>query len=360
MTRFLSWPGEFVENAQYSDYCPTESGTSSSQGIFGCKDLDNNGIADIFDDPTLNANDTDSDGITNSLDQCPNTALNSYVNEQGCSYEDYVKGEFNYDNDGDGIVNTYDLCDNTPPNSTVNKNGCLNDFDGDNVPDDSDNCPDSRPLATVDQYGCARDSDGDGIPNDGDNCDNSRLDLEVDQYGCNIAEESIVESFVEGVESNKAISSSIGIGAIMLALFALIKTNVLAGLIPDSLKVIRSLSRKSNLSKEEQKELEYLQTVVQTYAEEENMIMSELTKLSSDINSRYASKELKQKTRDLLVDLIADLQSKPIAQLKIIAYDSGYFGLSKTTTDVKIEGGNYDYAVEEEREQKQNSDIYDF
>ena len=360
LTRFVSWPGEFVENAQYSDYCPTESGTSSIGDIYGCKDLDNNGIADIFDNKNSNVNDTDSDGVANNMDQCPNTESNSYVNEYGCSYEDYVKGDFDYDSDDDGVVNTYDLCSDTPPNSTVNANGCLSDFDGDNVPDDSDNCPDSRPSATVDQYGCARDSDGDGIPNDGDNCDNSRLDLEVDQFGCNIVEESIVESFVEGVESNKAISSSIGIGAIMLAAFALIKTNVLAGLIPESLKVLRSLSRKSNLSKEEERELEYLQTVVQTYAEEENMIMSELTKLSSDINSRYASKELKQKTRDLLVDMITDLQSKPIAQLKIIAYDSEYFGLSKTTTDVKIEGSNYDYAVEEEIAEKQNSDIYDF
>ena len=283
-----------------------------------------------------------------------------YVNEYGCSYEDYLAGNFDYDSDDDGVVNMYDLCKQTPPNSTVNENGCLSDFDGDGVSDDNDNCPDSRPSATVNQYGCARDADGDGIPNDGDKCENSRLDLEIDQYGCNIVEESVVESFMQGVESNQAISSSIGIGAILLAVFALIKTNVLAGLIPDTLKAIRSISRKNNLSKEEQKELEYLQTVVQTYAEEENMIIGELTKLSSDINSRYAGKELKQKTRDLLVNLIADLQSKPIAQLKIIAYDSEYFGLSKPKSEIKTDVGNYDYAVEEESEYQSEPDPYKY
>ena len=360
LTRVVSWPGEFVEDAQSPDYCPLENGASFIGGIYGCKDTDGDGIADIFENEELLTNDTDSDGIPDALDQCPNTNLNLYVNEYGCSYEDYLAGNFDYDSDDDGVVNMYDLCKQTPPNSTVNENGCLSDFDRDGVSDDNDNCPDSRPSATVNQYGCARDADGDGIPNDGDKCENSRLDLEIDQYGCNIIEESVVESFIQGVESNQAISSSIGIGAILLAVFALVKTNVLAGLIPDTLKVIRSISRKNNLSKEEQKELEYLQTVVQTYAEEENMIMGELTKLSSDINSRYAGKELKQKTRDLLVNLISDLQSKPIAQLKIIAYDSEYFGLSKSKSEIKTDVGNYDYAVEEESEYQSESDPYKY
>jgi len=360
LTRFVSWPGKFVEGATTPDYCPTESGTSQIGEIYGCKDVDGDGLADFLDDDIIVSNDEDFDGVTNNQDHCPNTNIGEYVNEYGCSYEDYIKGNINYDFDNDGIVNTYDLCENTPLNSTVGQNGCLNDFDGDGFSDDNDECPDSPPLAKVDDYGCMKDADGDGIPDDGDNCDYSRLDLEVDQYGCTIVEESVVESIVETVENNKAISSSIGFGAIFLAVFALIKTNILAGLLPDSLKAIRSMSRKSNLSKEERRELEYLQTVVQTYVEEENIIISELTKLSSDINSRYAGKELKKNTRDLLVDLITDLQSKPVAQLKIIAYDSNYFGLSKSTSKVKSEGSNYDYAVEEEAESDANPDPYEY
>ena len=59
--------------------------------------------------------DTDCDGIIdNSPDQCPNTPLNTQVNNLGCQP----------DNDHDGVFNNQDNCPSTPANVIVDKLGC--------------------------------------------------------------------------------------------------------------------------------------------------------------------------------------------------------------------------------------------
>lgn len=86
--------------------------------------------------------DSDSDGILDCIDNCPNDPNPAQV-----------------DQDGDGLGNVCDSCPSDP----------LNDIDGDGVCGDQDNCP---TIANSNQ----RDQDGDGAGND---CDCSRTDPTV-------------------------------------------------------------------------------------------------------------------------------------------------------------------------------------
>ena len=50
--------GQYIEGAIRSDYCPETSGTSTSDGYFGCVDDNGNGIADLFDNDDSNGSTT--------------------------------------------------------------------------------------------------------------------------------------------------------------------------------------------------------------------------------------------------------------------------------------------------------------
>jgi OOP family OmpA-OmpF porin len=58
--------------------------------------------------------DDDKDGILNSLDKCPQSPLNTRVDESGC----------NVDSDNDGVLNADDICPNTPLGDDVTEDGC--------------------------------------------------------------------------------------------------------------------------------------------------------------------------------------------------------------------------------------------
>ena len=58
-------------------------------------------------------NDLDDDGITNDIDQCPNTPAGVDVNEVGCP-----------DSDGDGIYDNEDDCPNVTPDVDEDGDGC--------------------------------------------------------------------------------------------------------------------------------------------------------------------------------------------------------------------------------------------
>ena len=82
-------------------------------------------------DKTIVANftkmDSDSDGVTDDIDNCTDTPSGETVDENGCSSDQR-------DDDDDGINNGNDLCDNTPSGETVDENGCSDsqkDLDGD-------------------------------------------------------------------------------------------------------------------------------------------------------------------------------------------------------------------------------------
>ena len=94
--------------------------------------------------------DTDGDGITDDLDQCPDTPSGATVDATGCS-------DSQKDTDGDGITDDLDQCPDTPSGATVDTTGCSDsqkDTDGDGITDDLDQCPDTSSGATVDGTGC--------------------------------------------------------------------------------------------------------------------------------------------------------------------------------------------------------------
>ena len=100
--------------------------------------------------------DTDGDGVTDVLDQCPNTPTGQTVDTNGCS-------EMQKDTDGDGVTDDLDQCPNTSSGETVDNTGCSDmqkDTDGDGTNDAHDAFPNDANEDT--------DSDGDGT---GDNAD---------------------------------------------------------------------------------------------------------------------------------------------------------------------------------------------
>ncbi|MFL0797801.1 MAG: PHB depolymerase family esterase [Cellvibrionaceae bacterium] len=97
--------------------------------------------------------DSDSDGVFDQFDLCPNTPAGTSVDSEGCPI-------VNNDSDNDGVTDDIDQCPNTPPGDTVNAIGCTviiiieNDEDGDGVTDDIDACPGTPAGTEVDVNGC--------------------------------------------------------------------------------------------------------------------------------------------------------------------------------------------------------------
>jgi hypothetical protein len=67
--------------------------------------------------PDLNV-DSDSDGINDGEDDCPNTPEGETVDNNGCSETQ------SNDSDKDGVPNRFDQCDTTPEGAVVDANGC--------------------------------------------------------------------------------------------------------------------------------------------------------------------------------------------------------------------------------------------
>lgn len=91
--------------------------------------------------------DSDSDGIYDNVDQCPDTIKGMKVNARGCPLNPP-------DSDGDKVPDYLDLCPETAAGLDVNKDGCLEDSDNDGVPDIYDKCPNNPPGFKVNPDGC--------------------------------------------------------------------------------------------------------------------------------------------------------------------------------------------------------------
>ena len=118
--------------------------------------------------------DSDNDGVTDDLDQCPNTPAGETVNSVGCPL----------DSDKDGVTDNLDQCPNTPAGTSVDSKGCPLDSDKDGVTDNLDQCPNTPAGASVDSKGCPLDSDGDGVFDYLDQCPNTPKEVAVDANGC--------------------------------------------------------------------------------------------------------------------------------------------------------------------------------
>jgi len=122
--------------------------------------------------------DTDGDGITDFVDNCPETA-NA---DQADLDNDGIGDVCDDDLDGDGILNNGDNCPEiaNSDQADLDNDGigdiCDDDVDGDGVNNTTDNCEFmvNSDQADLDMDGigdiCDTDVDGDGVPNDFDNC----------------------------------------------------------------------------------------------------------------------------------------------------------------------------------------------
>jgi outer membrane protein OmpA-like peptidoglycan-associated protein len=92
--------------------------------------------------------DKDKDGVTDDVDQCPDTPKGEKVDAKGCPLPK--------DSDGDGVTDDKDKCPGTPKGEKVDASGCPlpKDSDGDGVTDDKDKCPGTPKGTKVDANGC--------------------------------------------------------------------------------------------------------------------------------------------------------------------------------------------------------------
>ena len=270
-TRLFIWPGAFVDGATLSDHCPTEAGNSTVDGYFGCLDIDGDGIADIYQDDEGNDSETPS----------------NETNQTGPM-----------DSDNDGVDDLYDLCPETVAFGIVDIDGCLIDEDGDGVDDFKDDCLGTAAGATVDENGCAETFDE-------------------------------PRSFFESLSSGDrgAVVQTVGVGAIIIALFGFLQTNLVAALIPDSIRWIRVFRAGSKLNAEEVRELEYLKSLVQTYYQDPEVLRDELYQMKSELTARYTNSEIKKVTLEKINTLIADLLAMEPSDVSRIAHNDAYFGL---------------------------------
>jgi hypothetical protein len=138
-----------------------------------------------------------------------------------------------------------------------------------------------------------------------------------------------MDSLLSG--NTETITQTVGFGAILIALLALLQTNLVAGLLPDAFRWVQVLRRSNKLSKEEVKELNYLQSLVQAYYLDIASLNEELELLKADLTARYMNNEIKKDTREKILTLVDELQLSSPNQIERIAFNDAYFGLIGTT-----------------------------
>ena len=322
-------------------------------------DSDGDGIGDLADAFPADRNETmdsDGDGTGDNADAFPydrNETRDSDGDGTGDNADafPYDRNE-TMDSDGDGVGDASDRCGMTEDNVTVDGFGCPiepedsieeplepEDADGDGVTDAIDACPSTEQGENVTGLGCSAsqlmmlDDDGDGVNDLEDRCPFTASGTIVDENGCPRAasptdEESlrVIDSLLSG--SVEGVPATVGIGAILLALFSVLQTNAAASLLPDAFRWVQVLRKRSGLSKEEEAELRYLQSTVQAYHHTPADLAAELNQLKMDLTGRYARNEIKTDTRSKLITLIDGLLASSPDELHHIAQSDAYFGLS--------------------------------
>ena len=267
-----------------------------------------------------------------NADQCPDSEAGAAVDENGCQVVT--------DSDGDGVIDADDRCPNeNASEADEDGDGCLDDDDGDGVLNDDDDCPFTDPDETVNANGCSEgqlsvlDTDNDGVSNLDDQCPETPADVSVDATGCALdgggdeeVSSSLLESFFSGEAD--AVTTTVGVGAILIALFGLLQTNAVAALLPETFRWVQVLRNNTKLTKEEENELAYLQSLTQAYHTNPPELAEELEQLRGDLTARYTNNEIKKQTREKLMTLIDDLLASTPDQLKRIAHNDAYFGLA--------------------------------
>ncbi len=171
-------------------------------------DSDSDGVIDANDScpntptgNTVDANgctvpppDSDADGVIDANDSCPNTPAGDTVDANGCTVPPA-------DSDADGVIDANDLCLNTPTGDLVDPDGCTvpQDDDGDGIIDVNDLCPNTPTGSVVDTNGCSvpQDSDADGVIDANDLCPTTPTGDTVDGNGCSVPQDSDGDGIVD-------------------------------------------------------------------------------------------------------------------------------------------------------------------
>ena len=349
-------------------------------------DSDGDGVGDNADAFPNDANETvdsDGDGLGDNSD--PNPFQHDFTDTDGDTFPDIIDafpedGSQWLDSDGDGYG---DNPDGNDSDAFINTPSQWNDSDGDGYGDNwgdsawnetripewtgiffdgavmSDYCPDESGNSTADGFNGCLDADGNGIAdvfeqvenstetndsvidtdNDGvsdleDACPETSAGAQVNTIGCVVVDSSeddstsAFESFFSG--DGDPVATTVGVGAILLALFSLLQTNAVAAILPDTFRWVQVLRKNSKLTKEELNELTYLQSLVQAYFSEPAELNEELQDMKSDLTGRFTNNELKKETREKLFILIDELLHTSPDELKRIAHNDAYFGLAGT------------------------------
>ena len=339
-------------------------------------DSDGDGVGDNSDAYPNDASqttdvDTDGDGVNDVNDLCSNTLENAVVDANGCSAmqldadgdgvedteDDFPLDATQWlDGDGDGYgdnwadsgwnasraqgwpgvfvigATTPDYCPTVSGNSTADGYfGCL-DTDGNGIADLFEQTQTNQ-TDNTNETNASLDSDNDGVSDLEDNCPYTIPERVVDANGCEIDESDDDDSntILEGLLSgdNGAVTTTVGIGAILVALLALLQTNAVAAILPDTFRWVQVLRKNSKLTKEERNELTYLQSLVQAYHSNPEELAEELVNLKGDLTARFTNNQIKKETREKLLVLIEELQSSTPNELYQIAHNDAYFGLSE-------------------------------
>jgi len=212
-----------------------------------------------------------------------------------------------------------DYCPEIAGNSTANGYyGCPDD-DGDGIPN----------MFEFEES--ELDSDNDGIPDELDQSPYTSEGMQIDSLGCKLetkgddSDSAAEESFLQN-----EIAQTVGWGALLLAVFTFLQTNAAAAILPDAFRWVQVFRNNTKLSKEEENELSYLQSLVQAFYLEPQALAEELREFKADLTARYTNNELKKTTREKISVLIKDILSSSVDDLAHIANNDAYFGLVTT------------------------------
>ena len=345
-------------------------------------DSDQDGVGDNSDEFPLNANETmdsDGDGVGDNADAFPNDAsetidsdgdglgdnsdpnplTHNFIDSDGDNVPD-IDDDFPIDNtqwsdsDEDGYGDNPDGndSDDFPSDSSQWK-----DTDGDGYGDNwaneswnttrsptlpgifvegasfADYCPETSGNSTADGYYGCLDDDGNGVANMFEPIveNNTTTDTGNDD-GETTQQDDDSDSYIDSLLSGDAgtMTQTVGFGAILLAFLALLQTNMAAAILPDAFRWVQVLRKNSKLSKEEENELSYLQSVVQAYFADHQSLIEELRDMKADLTARYTNNQIKKETREKLFTIIDDLMITNPDELEHIAHNDIYFGLAET------------------------------
>ena len=175
------------------------------------------------------------------------------------------------------------------------------------------------------------DSDNDGIPDELDQCPYTPEGMQIDSLGCGLETkgDDTDSTAEEGFLQNE-IAQTVGWGALLLAVFTFLQTNAAAAILPDAFRWVQVFRNNTKLSKEEENELTYLQSLVQAYYLEPETLAEELREFKADLTARYTNNEVKKTTQEKISVLIKDILSSSGDDLAHIANNDAYFGLVAT------------------------------